>query len=93
MMWWKSQNLDKSITDKSGQTWHFAIWHDQVDGVYTQRIFFWNHDKSETGQVKLVDSQTLHISRIKQKIKKMALKWELREKYLCELEFPLERHY
>ena len=92
-MWWKSQNLDKPILDRSGKKWHFAVWHDHINGVYTQRIFFWNYDKSISGLLELVDSQTVHISKIKGKMKKLALNQEMREKYLCDLKFPVERNY
>ncbi len=58
-MWWKGQNLDKPRRDKTGRIWHFRVWHDFPDGVYTQRIFFWDDVQTETGLVELAGHQTL----------------------------------
>jgi hypothetical protein len=92
-MWWKSQNLDKPIRDKNGHIWHFLIWSDFPSGVHTQRIYFWDGDKNETGVVELSGDQTLHITQLKKRIAKLATNPEYRRQFRCKLSFPIERHY
>ena len=90
-MWLKSQNIDKPISDKSGQIWHFAFWHDFPADVYTQRIYFWNDKRSQTGIMEFVGDSTLHISRIKQRMNKLAKNKQYRKQFLCDLRFPVEK--
>lgn len=92
-MWWKYQNLNKPIFGKDGKTWEFLVWHDLTNGVYIQKIYFWNQDKTITGILELNEGNTLHIRKLKDKIKKIANDIEFRNQYLCQLKFPLEKNY
>ena len=92
-MWWNSQNLDAPRKDAPGTTWYFRVWHASVDGVYTQRIFFWDDAKSATGFVEYTGHQTKHISRLKQVIARLVKDPEYRARHLHPLRFPIERHY
>lgn len=92
-MWWNGQNLKKPVSDSSGHIWHFRVWHDRVDGVDIQRIFFWNADKTETGILALRSDLTLNITRLKQRIAKIARDKTYRQQFRCTLAFPVERHY
>ena len=92
-MWWNGQNLNKPVTGKDGKEWHFRVWHDHVDGEYTQRVFFWDGTKRLTGVVELLGDRARHVSRLKGLFRKIASDVEYREKYYCDLEFPVERHY
>jgi hypothetical protein len=44
-MWWRDQNLDQPVEDKSGRQWHFRVWYGFPEGTHVQRIFFWNEDR------------------------------------------------
>jgi hypothetical protein len=92
-MWSKSQNFTKPIQDKDGHLWHFLVWQDFPDGVYTQRIFFWNNDQTGTGMVEFSGDQTLTMAKLKQRITKLAASSEYREQLQCNLSFPIERYY
>ncbi len=92
-MWWNGQNLDKPVTGKDGTVWHFRVWHDQVNGVYTQRIFFWDDAKTVTGKVELAGKMTRHISRLKGLCRKLVSDATFREKFYCDLAFPLQKNY
>jgi len=92
-MWWWGNNLDKPIFGSDQEPWHFQVWHGRHEGVYTQRIFFWNEPKTETGLIELKADQTIHVSRIKARLKKIALDPTYRTPFLMSLEFPLERHW
>jgi hypothetical protein len=92
-MWWRGQNLSKPAVDGSGQKWHFRVWHGSPDNRYTQRIYFWNDDRSETGMLEVVEEQSLHVSKLKQRIAKLAKDAAFRRPYLKPLQFPVERHY
>jgi hypothetical protein len=92
-VWWNGQNLDMPITAPDGERWHFRIWHGQEDGVYTQRLFFWNDERTETGLVELRAGETLHTSRIKSRLAKLATDPDYRRQFLRPLRFPLERHW
>lgn len=92
-MWWTGQNLERSLRDHDGRLWSFRVWHDFVDGVYTQRIFFWDDARTETGWVELSRDETLHVSRIKQRIRKIATDAGYRERHRREFSFPIGRHH
>lgn len=92
-MWWNYQNLDTPRTDRTGRAWHFRVWHGDAEGVWTQRIFFWNESRSETGVVELAGDKTLHISRLKQVIAKLVASPDFRSRYRRKIEFPVERRY
>jgi hypothetical protein len=92
-MWWNSQNLGVPREDHSGTTWHFRVWHAHVDGVYTQRIFFWDDAQSASGFVEYVGDRTKHISRLKQVISRLLKDTDFRSRHLRPLRFPIERHY
>jgi uncharacterized NAD(P)/FAD-binding protein YdhS len=92
-MWWNGQNLEKPVTDKKGHVWHFRVWHDHLDGIYMQRIFFWNEERTETGLLELRGDRALHITRIKQRIARIVHDRAYRQQFHCTLAFPVERHY
>lgn len=92
-MWLKSQNFDKPLRDKNGHLWHFLVWHDFLEGVNTQRIYFWNEDKNETGMVEFSGDQTLNVKQLKKRIEKLARSPEYRQQFHRELSFPIERYY
>lgn len=92
-MWWNYQNLDIPRKGKDGSLWHFRVWHDPIEGNYTQRIFFWDEAKKITGYLEFSNDKTLHISKLKQRINKIITNPEYRQKFLRELNFPVEKHY
>jgi len=92
-MWWTKQNLATEIKDKNGNDWIFRVWHDHVDNIYIQRIFFWNKNKTQSGVIELKNDQTLHVSRLKNIIIKIAKDDNYRNRFLRELKFPIEEIY
>jgi len=92
-MWWNGQNLDKLILDSEQNSWSFRIWHDFIDKIYVQRIYFWDSKKEITGLVEFKDHQTLHVKRLKDRMSKIAKEKSYRDKYLCDLKFPIEKYY
>ncbi len=92
-MWWDYQNLNIPRKAKDGILWHFRVWHDHIECVYTQRIFFWDNDYKITGYLEFAGNQTLHVSKIKQRMNKIISNPEYRRKFLRELNFPLEKNY
>jgi hypothetical protein len=92
-MWWTGQNLERPLLDVDGRRWHFRVWHDFVDGVYTQRIFFWDEARTETGWVELAQDQVLHVSQIKQRIRRLITDAADRERHRRARSFPVERHH
>ena len=92
-MWWKHQNLDKPIQDSAGKRWHFRVWHDFIDGVYTQRIYFWSEDKQETGMLEFAEGQAVHVRKLKQRITKLVKDPGYRRRYRRKLRFPIDRYY
>ena len=93
MMWWHGQNLEKPLKDAHGRLWHFRVWHDDVAGIYTQRIFFWDEAREDTGYAEFAGDQRLHVSKIKQRIRKILTDSSYRESFRRQLAFPVERHY
>jgi hypothetical protein len=93
MTWWTGQNLDKPVFAKDGREWHFQVWHGHLDGVYTQRIFFWDSDDSFSGLVEFTNDESRHISKLKDLFIKLANNESYRNRFQCELQFPLEGHY
>jgi hypothetical protein len=67
--------------------------HDHVDGVYTQRIYFWDESREDAGCAEFAHDQVLHVAKIKQRIRKIVTDAAYRERHRRELEFPVERHY
>src|SRR5262245_36907224 len=53
-MWWNDQHLNQPRRDATGRIWHFRVWHDHLDGVPVQRIFFWDDERREIGLLELV---------------------------------------
>ena len=92
-MWWNSQNLNHPIKARDGSIWHFRIWHGSDAGKYSQRIFFWNDEKASCGCAEFATDQTLHVSKIKQRMQKIITDEEYRSQYLRKLKFPVEKHY
>lgn len=92
-MWWNSQNLDLARKDVTGRVWHFRVWHDHVQGVYIQRIFFWDEARAETGMIEMKADQTRHISRLKQVIAKLVKDPQYRARYARSIDFPVEHKY
>jgi len=93
IMWWTSDNLDKPIKAKDGTTWEFLVWHGTINSVDLQRVFFWDKKKTITGMLELKDGATVHRIKLKDKIKKLANDKEYRDKYICDLKFPIEKYY
>jgi hypothetical protein len=91
-MWWRGQNLDKPIVGPDGVRWHFRVWHDYEEGIYVQRLFFWNESMSKTGLAEF-RGQRLHIRQIKSRLAKIAKDPRYRKQFLRPLQFPLERHW
>jgi hypothetical protein len=92
-MWWRNQNLEKPISDPTGKRWNFRVWHDFVDEQEIQRIFFWDDEKKETGMVEFRGDKTIDHKKIKQRIIKIVHDASFRQKHLCALKFPIERHH
>jgi hypothetical protein len=92
-MWWKSQNLDRPVRGRDGRTWHFRVWHDVVEGAHTERIYFWDESREITGCAEFAADQSLHISKVKQRMRKIVTDPAYREQFRRELQFPVERRY
>src|SRR5512137_1304323 len=92
-MWWTGQNLDLIRTARSGKRWHFRVWHDQVEGVYIQRIFFWDDARSETGVVEFRGPATIHVTRLRDAIRRLVSHADYRCRHATRLEFPVEKAY
>ena len=95
-MWWDSQNLDQSRTSKSGEKWHFRVWHDVFTLQRTlsvARIFFWNEKRDSAGVVLLGPDANQHVRDIHSLIEKLVADPQLRAKHERALRFPIERHY
>jgi hypothetical protein len=93
MIWWRGQNLTNPVVDAGGTGSHFLVGHDHVDGIHTQRIFFWNTARDVTGLLELRGDTALHVRRVKDRIKRLANYARYRERFLRPLEFPLERYW
>ena len=91
--WWKSQNLDRPVKGTDGRVWHFRVWHDMVGGAYTERIYFWDESREFTGCAEFSGDQVLHISKLKQRMRKIATDPSYIERFRRDLQFPVERHY
>jgi hypothetical protein len=92
-MWIKQVGLRESIEGKKGTIWHFRYWSDLTGKAYKQRIFFWDDNYTNTGMMEFMGDQTIHWSRIKDRVIKLANEKEYREKFICELKFPVEKNY
>jgi len=92
-MWWRGQNLELVRADRSGSKWHFRVWHDHVDGIYIQRVFFWDDARSETGLVEFKGPDALHVRGLKDVISRLLARAEFRGRYTTPLAFPVEKHY
>jgi hypothetical protein len=58
-----------------------------------QLIFFWDESRSETGIIELVGSDTLHVTKIRDRQRKLVRDAGYRAKWLQPLEFPVERYW
>lgn len=92
-MWWKSQNLDKPIEGLGGSLWHFRVWHNVVDGTHIERVYFWDEPREITGCAEFAADQSLHVTKLKQRIRKIVTNAAYRERFLLKLRFPVERYY
>lgn len=94
MSWWRGQNIEGPLHGSDGRSWHFLVWHGQLDDcIYMQRVFFWDEDKRETGVIEFRDPDTLHISKIRDRQRKIVQDSTYRARWLQPLEFPIERHW
>jgi hypothetical protein len=93
MIWWIGQNLDQPIVGPDGTTWHFLVGHASDGGEYVQRVFFWDENRTTTGLAEWRGSQTLHVRRIKDRLRRIANDEEYRSRFLRQLRFPVERHW
>ena len=91
MSWWRQQHLDRPISDPDGTVWHFLVWAGQIGSVFSERIYFWNEGKTETGLIDLGEGQTLDIPRIRDVLKRLANNPEYRSRFHQPLKFPIER--
>jgi hypothetical protein len=91
--WWRGQNLDRTLVGPDGTAWHFLVWRGHVGDVFTQRIFFWDKTRATSGLLVLTDDQTLHVRRLRDRLKRLANDAEYRGRFLRPLEFPIERHW
>jgi hypothetical protein len=93
-MFWEEEQPKR---DGKGKRWHFQIWMDSwaENGKYVcgQRLFFWSDDKSDCGVIIVEPAKAAHVSRLRNRIKKLVSEPEFRRKYRRELRFPLERYY
>ena len=92
-MWWTTQNLDNELTDKNGIVWVFRVWHDHINGIYIQRIFFWTTTKDQSGVIEFKDDQTLHISKLKDRMIKITKNENYRNKFLIPRKHPVQDNY
>ena len=93
MIWWTGQNLDQPVVGPDGTRWRFLVGHDFSGGEYVQRMFFWDDGRVTTGLVEWRGSQTLHIRRIKDRMRRVAADGEYRSRFQRPLRFPVERHW
>jgi hypothetical protein len=92
-MWLRGQNMEKPIRAHDGSVWHFRVWRDFIDNVYIQRIYFWDEARETTGCAEFSADQSLHVSKIKQRIRKLVTDSDYRNQFKRELRFPVEKHY
>ncbi len=92
-MWLNGQNFDKPIKDRRGRIWHIRVWHDFLEGVHFQRIFFWSEDRKDTGVLEFAGARTLHVNQLRQRISKLISNPDYRTQFRQPLVFPVERHY
>lgn len=93
MSWWRGQGLGGPLHGPDGEVWHFLVWHGAWEGAYVQRIYFWDETKRETGLVELRGDQTLHVSKLRDRERKVARDAGYRQRWLQPLAFPLERYW
>jgi hypothetical protein len=92
-MWWKSQNLDRPVKSADGRVWHFRVWHDIVGGKHAERIYFWDDSQEFMGCAEFAGDQSLHVSKLKQRMRKIVTDPAYGDRFRRELQFPVERHY
>ncbi len=92
-MWWNSQNLARVTRGRDGRVWHFRVWYDVVDGAFTERIYFWDESLEITGCAEFAADQSLHVAKLKQRMRKIITNPVYRERFLRQLQFPVERYY
>ena len=93
MIWWTDQNMDQPIVGPDGTEWHFLVGHDFDGGEYVQRVFFWDENRATTGVVEWRGSETLHVRKIKDRMRRIATDGTYRSQFLRPLRFPVERHW
>jgi hypothetical protein len=92
-MWLRGQNLEKPVFGTAQRKWYFQIWSGDLDGLYVQRVFFWDEEKSHTGLIEFREPNTLHIRKIKQQLAKIAKDATYRKRFALPLKFPLQRYW
>lgn len=71
-----------------GKKWFWQLECDhEEDGICSERLFFWDSTKSKTGMIEFRGEQTLHFSRIRQRVLKLAKDPEYRKQFTCGLRF------
>ena len=93
MTWWRGQGLEGPLHGPDNAAWHFLVWHGTIGGEHAQRIIFWNEDRTETGVVKFSAAESLHVSKIRDRLRKIAKDPTYRAKWHKQLEFPVERYW
>jgi hypothetical protein len=93
VIWIRDQNLTGPVVDPKGTAWNFLVGSDLIDGIRTQRIFFWDASKEVSGLLELRGDACLHVRRIRDRIKRLASDPDYRRRFLLPLKFPVERHW
>jgi len=82
--------------DQKGRRWNFSYWYtfEFSSDVRAQRLFFWDDSHKESGVVLLLgEGATKPYSYIRNLVDKLVSDPNLRNRYLRDLRFPLERYY
>ena len=82
MSWLRGQNLERPIVGPDGTTWHFLVWYGHIGGVSLQRIYFWDEAKVTSGLLVLTDDQTIHVRRLKDRMRRLAKDPKYRGRFL-----------
>ncbi len=87
MRYTNSQHPNNWVSDSTGKQWYWQVEFELEGGNEVQRIFFWNAEKTKTGMLKLEGNETLHMSRVRQRILKLVKNPAYRARFLCPLHF------
>jgi hypothetical protein len=85
----------KDKRDRDRKRWHFSYWYtfDSNSDIRAQRLFFWDDKHENCGVVLFRGEKSQPYSHIENLVTKLVAQPSLRQEYLRELRFPLERHY